>query len=41
MCVKDKQKDYILVGVIGQPNTGKASIIRVLRKEKVAGAHGD
>ncbi|CDW80860.1 gtp-binding protein- [Stylonychia lemnae] len=41
VCVKEKLKDYILVGVIGQPNTGKSTLIRVLRKERAPDALKD
>lgn len=41
VCLKDKAKEYIIVGVVGQPNTGKSSIIRTLKKEKVSVDFGD
>lgn len=41
VCVKEKQKEYITIGVIGQPNTGKSSLIKILYKEKVEAKEGE
>jgi len=41
VCINEKLKEYILIGVVGQPNTGKSSIIKVLFKEKVEDKNGE
>ena len=35
VCEKDQTKAYIVVGVIGQPNVGKQTLINTLKKERV------
>ena len=35
VCEKDQTKAFIVVGVIGQPNVGKQTLINTLKKERV------
>ncbi len=35
VCEKDESKAFITVGVVGQPNTGKQTLINTLKKERV------